>query len=413
MRIRTAGLVAVVLIGAATFPTYASAQTDVSVIRVIVEYRDTTADIYVVNPDGTLGKNLTHTPDGRGSWIPSFSRDCRRIVFASNRDDGGGAAIYVMDADGSNIQQLTKRGGRDWDYMPIFSPDGSRILYIATVNRKRNIWVMDADGSNQRRFSDTPGESWYEWRNPWSPDGTKLVFHSTWDTGATVSYQPEYKLGGTDLFVADPDGSNVRRLTQVRDTTEANAEAVWSPDGTRILFASIRDGGEWRQWIMDADGSNERQLTHAEGLDTTRSFEWSPDGAKVLFESNRDGNWEVWVMGADGSNQRQLTHTSQEIQNYAGGWSPDGRQIVFSSSRDVEGLSDVYVMDADGGNVRRLTTAADDGGWSRTVGWSAFGILFWSTPDGSAEKGKRFVMDADGTNIRPYPMGHDAVCPWP
>jgi TolB protein len=312
MRPRTTDLVGIVVIGATMFSTDVRAQTDTSPIRVMVEYRDSTADIYVVNADGTLGKNLTNTPEGRGSWIPSFSRDCSRIVFASNRDDGGGAAIYVMDADGSNIRQLTRRGGRDWDYMPIFSPDANRILYIATVSRKRTIWVMDADGSNQRRFTDTPGENWYSIENPWSPDGTKFVLHSTWETGATVSYQPEYKLGGTDLFVADPDGSDVRRLTQVKDTTEANAEAVWSPDGTKIMFASTRDGGKWRQWIMDADGSNQRQLTQAEASDITRSFEWSPDGSKILFESNRDGNWEVWVMEDDGSNQRQLTHTSRE-----------------------------------------------------------------------------------------------------
>jgi hypothetical protein len=79
----------------------------------------------------------------------------------------------------------------------------------------------------------------------------------------------------------------------------------------------------------------------------------------------------------------------------------------------VKGFLDVYVIDADGGDVQRLTTTADRGGWSRAVGWSDFGIVFWSTPDGSDEKRKRFVMNADGTNIRPYPRGHDAVCPWP
>jgi Tol biopolymer transport system component len=347
-------------------PVQASSQADSTLIRVTVANRDGPEDIYLLNPDGTLGENLTRTPEGRGSWIPSFSWDCGRIVFASNRDDGGGAAIYVMGADGSNIRQLTKRGGRDWDYMPIFSPDGNRILYIATVDDKRTIWVMDADGSNQRRFTDTPGENWYSVEDPWSPDGSKFLFHSTWETGATVRYQPEVQLGGTDLFLSDPDGSNVSRLTQVKDTTEMNASGKWTPDGTEIVFESVR-GGNWGTWIMDGDGSNQRQSPYTSG---------SPVA-----------------------------------------WSPDRTQIVFNSSRDVAGknpwiFQDVYVMDADGENVRRVTTTTDSGGWSRAIRWTASGIEFYSTPDGSFQELKMLVMDPDGTNVRLLgPGGHDAVCP--
>jgi Tol biopolymer transport system component len=358
--------VAAVVSGLAALSPDANAQVDSAIIRVIVANRDGPEDIFLLKPDGTLGNNLTHTPEGHGSWIPSFSPDCRRIAFASNRDDGGGAAIYVMDADGSNIRQLTKRGGRDWDYMPIFSPDGDRILYIATVNTKRTIWMMNADGSNQRRFTDTPGESWYSVENPWSPDGTMFLYHSTWETGATVRYQPEVQLGGTDLFLADPDGSYVTRLTHVKDTTEMNASGKWTPDGT-----------------------------------------------KIVFESVRDGNWGTWIMEADGSRQRQATYTPASPV----AWSPNGTHIVFNSSRDAEGknpwiFQDVYVMDADGKDVRRLTATTDRGGWSRAIRWSSSGIEFFSTPDGSFEELNMFVMDPDGTNVRLLgPGGHDAVCP--
>jgi Tol biopolymer transport system component len=366
MRTKTTHLVISAVIGATTSLSHANAQTATNPDRVIVSYRDSTADIYRVNLDGTLGENLTHTPEGRGSWIPSFSRDCGRIAFASNRDDGGGAAIYVMNADGSDIRQLTKRGGRDWDYMPIFSPDGNRILYIATVGGKRNIRIMDADGSDQRRLTDTPGEDWYSVQDPWSPDGTKFLFHSTWETGAVVRYQPEVQLGGTDLFLADPDGSNVRRLTQIKDTTEMNSGGIWSPDGTKVLFESVRNG-VWATWIMQADGSDQRQF-HA----LSSPAAWSPDGTEMVFNSSRQVN---------------------------------GKSVPFSE--------DVYVMDIDGENVRRLTTTADGGGWSRAMRWLASGIELFSTPDGSREKLSTFVMDPDGANARLLsPAGHDAVCPW-
>jgi Tol biopolymer transport system component len=354
MRMKTTQLAVSIVIGLAPFFSDANAQTVANPIRVMVSWSDSTENIYRVGDDGTLGENLTHSPEGHGSWIPSFSPDCRRIVFASNRDDGGGAAIYVMAADGSNIRQLTRRGGRDWDYLPVFSPDGNRILYIATVDDKRTIWVMDADGSNPRRFSDTPGESWYSITDPWSRDGSSLLFHSTWETGATVRYQPDVRLGGTDLFLADPDGSNVRRLTQVKDTTEFNVHGIWSPDGTEILFESKKDG-EWTQWIMDADGSNQRKLTHIVG----------------------------------------------EIR----GWSPDGRLFVVNRGGDV------YVTDVQGESVQRLTTTAESGGRSGAIRWTPWGIEFFSNPDGSRGNMTMFVMDPDGTNVRLIgPLRHHAVC---
>jgi Tol biopolymer transport system component len=335
MWMRTNHLLALVVIGATTSCAAEQAQTDTVQLRVL----------YLVNADGTLGQNLTHTPEGRGSWVPSFSSDCLKIAFASDRDDGGGAAIYMMYADGSNIRRLTKPGEGDWDYQPIFSPDGNRVLYIATVNDKRTIWVMDADGANQRPLTDMPGQGEYL-GHPWSPDGSKFLFH-----------------GDRDLFLTDPDGSNVRRLTEARDTTEYN-------------YVSLGPS-------------------------------WSRDGTKILFGSNRDGNWEVWAMKADGSNQLQLTHTSGGISNEPVAWSPDGTQVVFN--RNYE---DVYVMDADGSNVRRLTTTSDTGGRSRAIRWLAIGIDFVSRPVAS-EEADGFVMDPDGTNVRRTGGGgHDAVCPW-
>lgn len=83
---------------------------------VYTDYRDGKEDIYVVDLVSSSEQRLTFTEGkGRGCWVPRWSPDRRKIVFASNRDDGGKANIYVMDADGSNVQLLFPRGGHfDW-----------------------------------------------------------------------------------------------------------------------------------------------------------------------------------------------------------------------------------------------------------------------------------------------------------
>jgi Tol biopolymer transport system component len=90
------------------------------------------------------------------------------------------------------------------------------------------------------------------------------------------------------------------------------------------------------------------RLTDDPGDDTQPN--WSPDGTKIVFVSNRDGNDEIYVMDADGQNAEQITDVPEPDLDPV--WSPDGTQIVFTSGRAA--AIDVWVMDADGGNARKL-----------------------------------------------------------
>jgi len=84
---------------------------------------------------------------------------------------------------------------------------------------------------------------------------------------------------------------------------------------------------------------------------------WSPDGEQIAFASYRDGNWEIYIMNADGSDQRNVTDnpTSDGLP----AWSPDGEQIAFTSER--EGNFEIYLMNADGsGEIRLTNNQADD-----------------------------------------------------
>ena len=192
--------------------------------------------------------------------------------------------------------------------------------------------------------------------------------------------------GDWEVFVMNADGTNQRQIT---DNTSDDRLPGWSPDGTRIVFTSDRDG-DYEIFVMNADGTNQQQLT--DNTSDDRLPGWSPDGTQIAFISNRDGDSEIFVMSADGTNQKQLTDNSNFDR--MPGWSPDGTQIAFHSNRD--GDWEVFVMNADGTNQRQITdnTSPD---W--TPRWSPDGtrIVFTSNRDGDFEV---FVMNADGTNQR-------------
>jgi TolB protein len=145
------------------------------------------------------------------------------------------------------------------------------------------------------------------------------------------------------IFVIAPDGSR-KQLTFEGD----NGRPDWSPDGTEIAFASIRNMKSWVA-VMAADGSNQKLL--AEG----KSPDWSPDGKQIAF-SRSDG--QICVMSADGSNIRQVTHS--DTFKSGPSWSPDGKQMVFILTRNRDSRTDpqpeIGIMNSDGTNERILTT---------------------------------------------------------
>ena len=115
-----------------------------------------------------------------------------------------------------------------------------------------------------------------------------------------------------EIFVMNPDGKRVRRLTE---HPQHDAVPAWSPDGQKITFVSFRDEHRIEAggiilgdiYVMNADGTNPINLTQSVERPESVSS-WSPDGKQIAFASNRDGDWEVYVMNADGANPINLTN---------------------------------------------------------------------------------------------------------
>ena len=194
--------------------------------------------------------------------------------------------------------------------------------------------------------------------------------------------------GDYDIYIMDADGSNQINLTN--NAADDNYPVV-SLDGSKVLFESIRDGN-WEVYVMNIDGSNPQRLTN-EPSSRDRLPTWSPDGEQIAFISDRDGDYDIFIMEADGGNVQQVTFN--EIREGHMSWSAND-QLVYNAGPGGGVTWDIYTMDSDGSNIRQLTDNSISD-WAPE--WSPDGrfILYLSTVGGDPAI---FVMNADGSNAR-------------
>jgi Tol biopolymer transport system component len=248
--------------------------------------------------------------------------------------------IFVMNPDGTGITPISNSPGSDME--PGWSPDGKQIVFVSKRDGNFEIYLMNADGTGQTRLTNSPEDDHYP---AWSPDGRKIAFSS---------YQDAHQ----DLYLINADGTGLTRLTNSPDANERYPD--WSPDGKTLLFSSF-GGAESGIFRMDADGSNVK-LVMAGPL---HSPKWSPDGTQIAFDGEPAGcKFEIYIINADGSNLRQITDHPKGCggQNKHPGWSPDGSRIIFSSddrNPPSEPISEnIFVINIDGSGETALTHGA-------------------------------------------------------
>jgi len=271
-----------------------------------------------------------------------------------------------------NVRQLTDGGENAEAY---FSADGQWLTFQSTRDGRRcdQQFVMRADGTGLRRVSTGQGKTTCGY---YFANDQKILFASTHHADTACPPRPDPSKGYVwglepyDIYTADRDGSNLRRLTSYGVYT---AEATVSPDGRTIVFTSLKDG-DLDIYTMNVDGSNVRRLTTTPGYDGGPFF--SPDGTKIVYRAwhptdaadlasyqgllaqrlVRPGRMELWVMDADGSNQRQITRLGGA--NFAPFFTPDGRRIIFSSNHRNPRSSnfDLFLVGLDGEGLEQVTT---------------------------------------------------------
>ena len=261
-------------------------------------------DIYTMDPDGANVTNITNSPTF-GEVFPRFSPVGKKISFAGYAP-GKPTDICVMSSDGSNCLNLTNSPGVN-EESHCWSPDEQRIVYAKSESGRCSVWVMNAnDGSNKVQLTNGP----YDVYPDWSPDGNYITFARGMTPGASIKFE--------QIFVMNADGTNVHRLTYTANAAW-DGYPSWSPDGTKIAFHSTRGGNWWREQVFVGDfvvnTSGDPQLLNQINI-TTPPYRngwprWSPEGTRIVFVRAPYNTWinDIWVVDADGSNQVQLTNT--------------------------------------------------------------------------------------------------------
>lgn len=197
------------------------------------------ASVFVALSDGSA--RLRVTPKDMVSAHPAWSPDGSKIAFSMYRGSDTGSEIYVMNSDASNLIRLTDNDVHDAH--PSWSPDG-RIAFTRRTLEGVRIFVMDADGSNQTMI--TAGLNGDHGDPEWSPDGNRIVF---------VAFEVANGNRYDDIYLIDPDGSNLVALTNTASAKVAYAP-TWAPDGTRLLFHGGGFGGSGGIMALNADGTH-------------------------------------------------------------------------------------------------------------------------------------------------------------
>jgi Tol biopolymer transport system component len=279
----------------------------------------------------------------------------------------------------ANIRQLTNGGENAEAY---FSTDGKELIFQSTRDGRScdQQFIMNVDGSGLHRVSNGTGKTTCGY---FFAKDSRIFYASTQAADSACPAKPDpskgyvWGLDPFDIYTANPDGSDTKRLTSYGVYT---AEGTLSPDGKTIVFTSLKDG-DLDIYTMNVDGSDVRRLTTAVGYDGGPFF--SPDGKKIVYRAYhptdsteladyksllaqhivRPSKMEIWVMNADGSDQHQITHLGGA--NFAPFFTPDGKRIIFSSNyrNPRSGNFDLFLVNLDGSGLEQVTTSPEFDGF--------------------------------------------------
>ncbi len=274
----------------------------------------------------------------------SIAPDEQQVAFVRTRDSDHEMALTIVNVDGSGERVLATRKGPEFIGLPAWSPDGKLIACsfgLNASNRTESLIAFEVATGQEKQITT---QRWQGFTSvAWLPDGSGLVAAAKETFG-----------GPTQIWqVSYPDGE-VRRIT---NDLENYGNLSLTADGkTLVAFQLARRSSLWVTPKENPSGA--RPITSSERM-VYRAVSFTPDG-RILYPFSVNGNQNIWIMNADGTNPKQLT--ADAGVNVLARPSPDGRYIVFASNRANQGAFNIWRMDIDGSNPIQLTYGSGESG---------------------------------------------------
>ena len=294
-------------------------------------------------------KMITNSPEGAEAY---FSPDDKSLIFNGKTGDDKYHMVYTMNIDGTNLLKINDKGADACSY---YHPDGKSLIWTSTRDN------LDMNPGNYSDPKDYPQ--------------------------------------GAELYTSNLDGSNVKRLT---NNKYYDAEVAYSPDGTLILFGRQIDG-KMDLWLMDADGTNERQVTHTDDWQEGGAFIMS-DNETIIYrawkredEGQRGLNMQISTIKIDGKGMKHIT--GDDATHWAPYPSPDGKYFAYIKVLPPHNY-EIFIRNLETNEEQQLTfNEAFDG--FPVISHDGKTLSFSSSRD--AKEGERklylYLMDISSLNL--------------
>ncbi len=322
-------------------------------------------DDLLKNPKETHLANIRQLTFGGQNAEAYWNEAGTKLIYQSTQPDWPDEQILIMNADGSNKRLISTGKGRctcgyflkgdrrviysstDWaDPGPAPKPDMSH-GYVWMVNPNYHQFIQDLSTGERKMLDFGKG---YAAETTVAPNGKFLVFTSTRD-------------GDLEIYRANLDGSNLKRLTREvgydggpfiswdgkkivyrRDALETEQERQ---DYASLLAMNLVRPTKLEIWLMNADGSGKRQITHL-GAASFAPF-LLPDGKRIIFSSNygdpKGREFDLWMIGVDGKGLTRITFTP-EFDGFPM-ITRDGKKLVWASNRNGRQPHETNIFVAD------------------------------------------------------------------
>lgn len=248
-------------------------------------------DIYIISAlDGQLlNRFVKGSRNVSFESLPSFrsaltwSPDGEKLAFTAQSQARD--VLYIGEAESGKIVRKYKNEFDGLLY-PTWHPENDSIVVVAIKDGRSDLYLVTPDGEFERLTDDT----WDEKEPKWSPDGRSIVFSS--DRAHPVVLTAVAVAGGFGNYGIYSLDMETREITSVLNTSGADTQPTWSPDGRRLLFVSTRNGAQ-DAYLFDLRDSTFIQLTNMIG--GVFSLSWSRENDRVVFSAFNEGGWDVFA----------------------------------------------------------------------------------------------------------------------